>query len=216
MKNLPVYIIALFPAVYASDYTRGETYSVEIGAVSNIALNGAYKEVEDAPHAPKINMNGADLSLTLQVEERHKLLFRVGYMAGSETVTDTLNWYEGYPLSYSLQGDLRTFYFMPGYRYEYPVTEKTLVYLGGNVGLASAHADVRLTFHPSSITEKYKLRDTDFCFSAELGVRQKVSEHISVYATVTASKIMAKPSYKDIELAEQTYIGLRMGVSIGF
>ena len=216
MKTLPLYLIALFPVVYASDHTRNETYSIEIGAVSNKALDGAYKEDEGDPHAPKINMYGADLSFTLQVAERHKLLFRVGYMAGSETVLDTMDWYEGYSISYSLQGDLRTFYFMPGYRYEYPVTEKTLVYLGGNVGLASASADVRLTFHPSAITERYKLKDTDFCYSVEMGVRQKVSERVSVYAAVTASKIMAKPFYEDMEMAEQTYIGLRMGVSIGF
>ncbi len=159
-------------------------------------------------------MYGGDLTAVYTFNKHHSVNLRFGYTFGDETnkaYNDIVDKYET---------DVHTFYIMPGYRFTQSLTERLSAYVGVNIGAAS----VNVKEHARNAAGVYSGSGSEwgFAYSAEIGLRYKLSEKCDVFAAYEFNGSSAMP---DIDYAggatgltthQQSYNTVRVGVGFKF
>lgn len=182
--------------------------ALEIAAAYNFASRDLYGGAFNSG-SKSIDTYGVDLTAVHSFTPNHAVTLRMGYTYGSEVER---------PLGLRLRQQVETFSIMPGYRYTMPVSDTVSVFVGANVGAAR----LRLSDSMAINANGWSVKDDDsawgFAYSAELGISKKLCDTVSVFAAYQFSGNTAKPAFWGgyVDIHQQTYHGVRAGVSIKF
>lgn len=155
-----------------------------------------------------IDTYGVDLTSVYGLTDNWALNLRFGYTFGDEVEKYWGGHYET---------DIHTFYLMPGVRYTAPICDNWSVYAGANIGIAneSVKDHCRVDDYVGGAHDS----DWGFAYSAEVGLRYQVSENTEIFAAYEFFGSTATPNLYDggvLDTHQQTYSGVRAGVSIKF
>ena len=178
--------------VSASGDTCSAPWSWEIAAVYNHALT----DIDKGHNTPSIDTYGVDVSGIYAVRKKHKFTFRLGYTTGAQA---------GY--------NVTNLAFMPGYRYENPISDKLVVFAGAGVGLGLSMLDT-----PALGRRHYGVSDKDdmlnVVYSVEVGARYAILENLDIVGAVMfngGTSPFHSASYEHAT-EEQMNIGVRLGI----
>ncbi len=176
---------------------------------------------------PKVDLITADLTGVYNINDQHALTLRVGVGTGHEKVK-----IDGGPTS--IRDDVDLYTLMPGYRYTMPVYGDSLkAFAGVNVGVAhvkykSQQSHAMGEKGPDPLYDT-RVRDTDtgFAYSAELGLRYEMTQHVGLFAAYQFSGNTADVKrhtynhgsgneHPDNSTKAQLYNGVRVGLSYAF
>lgn len=185
-------------------------WSFEMGAVghwqqSSYDMDAELKELFDdlGVNIPKYKMIGAEATIIMNATDKHRVFLRAGYVAGVVSANFNLPTDYGYAINCFCREESYITYVMPGYRFEYPITEKLSFFIGGSVGVACAN--VLSTVRIGPVVESGKERDAWAIYSAEAGVRIEPNETMYLYVAATATKV-----------DDFVFTGVRGGVGFSF
>lgn len=193
-------------------------FSVELGYTMNLAEKEIVRDCDIS--GVRIHTAGPDLTgvYALGNSRRHALTLRLAYAEGE--VSDSSIIGSGV---YEIEGKLRSFSIMPGYRYTRDLYGKLGFYAGANIGLLCHNAEDHEKWG-DDVWVDVKNYAYGFAYSAELGLTWKAGRHLSYFVAYQFSGSTARPKleWNDGEttfssrLNGQTYHSIRCGLSFRF
>ena len=237
MKNNLLLTIALVAIVTSATAAQANSvvaspWSVELAGGYQFAIREFQKKpmVSDGSTVsrsnmsmPKVDLISADVTGVYNLSDRQALILRAGYATGDDSAK-----VEGDPTA-RIKDEVDLFTLMPGYRYTMPIyQDKLKAFAGANVGLAY----VKYKSKQTGAKDDYyntKVDDSDwgFAYSAEIGLRYDVTEHVGIFAAYQFSGNTADikrhsynhgsgNSHADSQTRMQVYNGVRAGLSYAF
>ena len=168
-------------------------FSWEVAAVYNYALT----DIDEKRNTPSVDTYGVDVTGIYNFSRNHKFTLRMGYATGEQA---------GY--------DLTNFTFMPGYRYEKPISSKLAAFAGAGVGLGLSVLDTPGMVHRHHAVTKYDDM-VNIVYSAEVGARYAVSRNLDIVGAVMfnggTSAVHRTASFGNAT-EEQMSVGIRLGI----
>ena len=167
----------------------------EAAVVYNHALTDINKNIP----SPSIDTYGIDLTGIYTISKNHKFTLRFGYAQGEDSDIE-----------------LRNFTFMPGYRYETPVTDKLSAFAGAGIGLGVSMLDYPGYDDNHAISSGDDMMNV--VYTLEAGVRYAITEALDVVGAVMfngGSSPFSGASYSDAS-EEQYSIGVRLSAGSGY
>lgn len=213
---LPAFAFAAESAPVAAAAQKSSPYALELGFTANMAVNDitADKELEGV----QVHTFGVDLTGVRKFNEHHALTLRLSYAEGSASDAGYVGQY-----LYEVEGKLRTFALMPGYRYSRTIYGKLGAFAGANVGVICHNAEDHERWGDEMWVD-VKNYAFGLAYSMELGFTWQKGPHLSYFLAYQISGSTARPklewsdenvSYSS-RLNEQLYHSLRCGVSYSF
>ena len=168
-------------------------FSWEVAAVYNHALT----DINEKCNTPSVDTYGVDVTGIYNYKKNHKFTLRVGYATGEQA---------GY--------DLTNFTFMPGYRYEKPISSKLTAFAGAGVGLGLSVLDTPGMVHRHHGPTKYDDM-VNIVYSVEVGARYAVRKNLDIVGAVMfnggSSAVHRTASFSNAT-EEQMSVGIRLGI----
>lgn len=166
-------------------------FSWEVAAVYNHALT----DIDECANTPSIDTYGVDLTGIYTIRDNHKATLRFGFAYGEACGYDVYN-----------------FTFMPGYRYELPVTEKVTAFAGAGFGLGLSMLD-----YPGSEGKTHGLTSKDdminFVYNFEVGARYAINKTFDVVGALMFNGGLS--TINDVDYANATEEQMNIGVRVG-
>lgn len=169
----------------------------EVAANANYALTDICKNT----CSPSINTYGADVTSVYNVKGNHYFTCRFSYAYGEDSAYH-----------------LHNFAFMPGYRYQFKLTEKWAAFAGAQVGLGLSMLET-----PGMKHDQYAVSTLDdmmnIVYSIETGVRYAVCPNLDIFGSIMFSggtSPMPSASYDTGASEEQQSVSARIGVGFKF
>lgn len=212
MKTALFALAAVAMPAMAGTYTVVEPqnpYSLELG----VSYNFAARDIVNAEglNTPSIDTMGVDLTGVYKVNDRSSFNLRFGFATGSDDATQ----YDGHKMDVRVND----FILMPGYRYTHPMGEYLDGFIGANVGVINESLKLKLE---SPDGETYRTHNSEYAFaySAEVGLRYRISRHFEAFLAYQFFGSTADPGFTDsddaINTREQLYHCVRLGMSLNF
>ena len=206
--------VAAIPAVMAgtTTYTVVEPvnpYSLELGVGYNFAARDIVKA--DGYNAPRVDTLGVDLTGVYAVNEHSSFNLRFGFATGSDDASQIGG--------YKMDVRVNDFFLMPGYRYTHPMGEYVSGFIGANVGVINESLKLKLE-EPDVATYHAHNSEYAFAYSAEVGLRYRISRHFEAFLAYQFFGSTADPSFtgddNGAHTRKQLYHGVRLGVALDF
>ena len=205
--------VAAAPVMAGTTYTVVEPtnpYSIELGVGYNFAARDVLR-IDGVNESPKVDTLGVDITGVYTVNENSSFNLRFGFATGSD---DT-----HYEDIAKLDARVNNFFLMPGYRYTHPMGEYVSGFIGVNAGVINESMKLKLTDEYGS----YHAHGSEFGFaySAEVGLRYRISRHFDVFLAYQFFGSTAEPGINGQERSsihgrEQLYHSVRAGMSFDF
>ncbi len=206
-------VVTAAPLMAGTTYTVVEPanpYSIELGVGYNFAARDVLR-IDDVSDSPKVDTLGVDLTGVYTVNENSSFNLRFGFATGSD---DT-----HYDDIAKLDARVNNFFLMPGYRYTHRMGEYVSGFIGVNVGVINE--SLKLKLNDDLGTYRAHGSEFGFAYSAEVGLRYRISRHFDVFLAYQFFGSTAEPGLNDIDRAavhgrEQLYHSVRAGMSFDF
>lgn len=163
--------------------------SLEVAAVYTAALNDVTSNIDG------INTWGVDVTALYDVCPKWAITLRGGWAEG-EADNDAI--------------DTTVWSIMPGVRYTSPIKDKLSWFAGANIGLANV--EYSIGYYSPDEPSTYTTDEWGFAYSAEIGLRYNLTEHIYVFGAAQGNGNFAEPSGADCQYG----LGGRVGLGIEF
>lgn len=186
-------------------------YSIEAAVSYNFAARDIYR-IGDL-NGPKVDTLGVDITGMYTVTTNSSFNLRFGFATGAD---DTR-----YEDIFKIRARVNNFYLMPGYRYTHPMGEYLSGFIGVNIGVINQSIKLKVTdFEDESRAHG---SDYGFAYSAEAGLRYKLSKHFDVFLAYqffgSTAEVGGSHHRDDDDIAKmrsQLYHCVRAGVSFDF
>lgn len=183
--------------VPASTVAAANPLRWEVAANANYALTDICKNT----CSPSINTYGADVTAVYNVKGNHYFTCRFSYAYGEDSAYH-----------------LHNFAFMPGYRYQYQLSEKWAAFAGAQVGLGLSMLET-----PGAQLHHYSISTMDdmlnIVYSIETGVRYALCPNLDIVGSIMfngGSSPLPGASFDEGASEEQQSVGARIGVGFKF
>ena len=201
------------PVMAGTTYTVVEPvnpYSMELGVGYNFAPRNVL-HVDGVNSSPKVDTLGVDLTGVYTVNENSSFNLRFGFATGSD---DT-----HYDDIAKLDARVNDFFLRPGYRYTHRMGEYVSGFIGVNVGVINESLKLKLTDGLGSWREHGS--EYGFAYSAEAGLRYRISRHFDVFLAYQFFGSTAEPGLNGTDRTvahgrEQLYHSVRAGMTYDF
>ncbi len=186
-------------------------WGVELGVSYNSPVTGIMKG-DQWGASPKLSGVGFDLTGVYNITKQHAITLRMEYDNGDKRVL----WTDGEETYH-----LHTVALMPGYRFTCALSDSVSCFMGCNVGMSNTWLKYREVWEGEG-TGSYKLHDSSqgFAYSAELGVRIALGEHVDVFVAYRFMGNTDRPRLRDgaelFRTNTQRYHSVRCGVGVTF
>ena len=206
-------VVVAAPVMAGTTYTVVEPanpYSIELGVGYNFAARDVLR-IDGVNDSPKVDTLGVDLTGVYTVNENSSFNLRFGFATGSD---DTQ-----YDDIANLDARVNNFFLMPGYRYTHRMGEYVSGFIGVNVGVINE--SLKLKLNDDLGTYRAHGSEFGFAYSAEVGLRYRISRHFDVFLAYQFFGSTAEPGLNDIDRSavhgrEQLYHSVRAGLSFDF
>lgn len=200
----------------AESAPKPSRYSLELGFTGNLALNDITNDKE--MEGVQVHTWGIDLTAVRKFNEHHALTLRFGYAEGSASNEGYVGQY-----LYEVEGKLRSFSLMPGYRYSHTIYGKLGAFAGVNVGIICHNAEDHERWEDQMWVD-VKNYAIGLAYSAELGLTWQKGPHLSYFLAYQFSGSTARPKLEwhnedatySATMNEQAYHSIRCGLSYSF
>ncbi len=156
-----------------------------------------------------VDVYGGDITAVYNIDPFQSLNLRFGYTYGDDSSNTFITKHDT---------DVHNFYLMPGYRVSWGAGEKLGFYAGVNAGVAN----LSIKEHTRSPWGSNSAHDSafGFAYSAEIGVRYRLSDCCDLFAAYQFVGSTASPDLQygnfSRSARNQTYNAVRAGVSFAF
>ena len=169
----------------------------EVAANANYALTDICKNT----CSPSINTYGADVTSVYNVKGNHYFTCRFSYAYCEDSAYH-----------------LHNFAFMPGYRYQFKLTEKWAAFAGAQVGLGLSMLETPgMQLHHNAVSTMDDM--INIVYSIETGVRYAVCPNLDIVASIMyngGTSPLPSASFDAKASEEQQSVGARIGVGFKF
>ncbi len=208
-------VMAGTPAVTTTSTTYtvvepANPYSIELGVGYNFAARDVLR-IDGGDDSPEVDTLGVDLTGVYTVNENSSFNLRFGFATGSD---DT-----HYDDDMTLDARVNNFFLMPGYRYTHRLGEYVSGFIGVNAGVINESLKLKLT----DDSGQFRAHGSEFGFaySAEVGLRYRISRHFDVFLAYQFFGSTAEPGLNQIDRSavhgrEQLYHSVRAGMTYDF
>lgn len=180
--------------------------TMEIGAVYNMAGRDLFKHGSGS--MKEIDTYGMDLTLVKPLCEKNAFTLRMGYTFGDEVN-------KGFMPDARQETDVHTFSLMPGLRQTRELTARTGLFMGANIGVVNE--SVKDHWRGDWGTASSHDSAWGVGFSAEMGLRYKLTQASELYMAYRFSGNTARPSLDTAgSVHRQFYHGVTAGLSFRF
>ena len=197
-------------------------WSIELAATYTWGVPDIY--LNNNGHCKEIKSIGADITGVYAIDEHNAVTLRFGYTWGGEKWA--LEDYSDGDVSVGSWEKMRihTFSLMPGYRYTDAITDKLSWFVGANIGVANAsfkgsNYETYSVVGEDTETSKlsYHKSGWGFAYSAEIGLRYKLTESLDVFCAYQYGGNTASPKDEGYRFAHRQHgHQARVGVGIKF